>query len=424
MSFEKYASFSLVFTPLLSSYFFPNTTTVLETVFLFVNCIIFSYHNKAKHIVWPKYYRLFFAYALFVPILGWFYYRDISTAISSYITIVLYTACFIQYIPLLNFEDIKRYYKYIVVIACAFFILQEIMFTLLGWRISAILPFLPIRYDYTTTSDFIQAQMIAPISQSLFLEPSHFAQYLLGYLAILLGDSCNKKQLINIPAIMLSLVLLLTWSGNAIVLTFILWISFFFFIKLKPVVKYVIILPVMIIFVVQAFGIVSSTEKGSKLLDRTEELDGEQDKISSGAMRIYRGFIVYSNMTLSQQVTGVGSGVTIDVIDNSPVNWMFYDSEYYLNNVQTLLIGYGLIGTVVFLFFLLFLGRSNNYIAKFFIILFIGLSFIESLWGSARMLLYLSIPFLVYKKYLIEKYEKSNACFRNSTGSDKYGTSC
>ena len=329
MSFEKYASFSLVFTPLLSSYFFPNTTTVLETVFLFVNCIIFSYHNKAKHIVWPKYYRLFFAYALFVPILGWFYYRDISTAISSYITIVLYTACFIQYIPLLNFEDIKRYYKYIVVIACAFFILQEIMFTLLGWRISAILPFLPIRYDYTTTSDFIQAQMIAPRSQSLFLEPAHFAQYLLGYLAILLGDSCNKKQLINIPAIMLSLVLLLTWSGNAIVLTFILWISFFFFIKLKPVVKYVIILPVMIIFVVQAFGIVSSTEKGSKLLDRTEELDGEQDKISSGAMRIYRGFIVYSNMTLSQQVTGVGSGVTIDVIDNSPVNWMFYDSEYY-----------------------------------------------------------------------------------------------
>ena len=124
MSFEKYASFSLVFTPLLSSYFFPNTTTVLETVFLFVNWIIFSYHNKAKHIVWPKYYRLFFAYALFVPILGWFYYRDISTAISSYITIVLYTACFIQYIPLLNFEDIKRYYKYIVVIACAFFILQ------------------------------------------------------------------------------------------------------------------------------------------------------------------------------------------------------------------------------------------------------------------------------------------------------------
>ena len=413
MSITRYASFALVFGPLLGLYFFPGTSTALETVFMFVNGLLFAYYNRNRYIVWPRYYPWFFAYALAVPVLGWVYYGNLSTVKSSYISILLYTFCFIQYAPLLRYRYIKRYYRILVTVCCAFFLLQEVMFALLGWRISGILPILPVRYEYISTAEFIQNQMVAARSQSLFLEPAHFAQYMLGYLAIVLGEACNRRRLIDRSGIALSLVLLFTWSGNAIVLTALLWIAFFFSIRLNRVVKYGVILPALALVVSGFLLLLSTTEKGSRLLQRTDELSTEQTRLSSGAIRIYRGYLVYSSMSLPEQVTGVGSGVATDAIEHSPYGWMFYDFERYLNNVQTLLVGYGGIGLLLFILFLWPMLRCNNHVARFCIVLFIGLSFIESFWGSVKMLLYLSIPFLLYKESLMKKYEKSNVCLRH-----------
>lgn len=389
---RKYASFSLIFGALLTPYYIPGTTVPLENLFLLFNIVLFLCNNKFKPLYYsPKGYISFLIYALVVPILGFLYYGNIDAVKSSYVSIILFTCSFVLYVPLLEYKYVKKYYLLFVVISSIIFLLQELMYNLVGFRYSAIVPFLPVRYSYTTTLDFITQQMFAPRSQSLFLEPAHFAQFLLGYLAIILGENAKAKRILSLPALFLSIILLLTWSGNAIILTALLWIIFIVMIKISLKLKYFIILPCVLVCILFSFYYLSSTEKGEHLLERTEELKVEQERLSSGAIRIYRGFFVFGEMPLLEKITGVGSGVTVDVIEHSPFFFMFYDFERYLNNSQMLLIGYGAIGTLLFGLFLRNIVKYGNEVALLYVALFIGMCFIEYFWGNIKMLMYLSI---------------------------------
>ena len=226
---KKYASFALVFGPLLTPYYFPGTTIPLENFFLLFNIILLLCYNKFRPVYFvPKGYSLFFIYALLAPIIGYLCYKNFDSYKSSYVSIVLFTMSLILLVPHLEYNLIKKYYKVCVSVAIVVFVAQELMFNIMGYRFSALIPYLPVRYSYVTTSEFIANQMIAPRSQSVFLEPSHFAQFLLGYLAILLGENVQKRKLFSVSTLVLSLILLLTWSGNAIILTLLLWLVFFF----------------------------------------------------------------------------------------------------------------------------------------------------------------------------------------------------
>lgn len=390
---KKYASFALVFGPLVTPYFFPGTTIPLENILLFLNIIILSCYNKFKPVYHvPKGYHLFLIYALLAPIIGYLCYKNFDSFKSSYVSIVLFTTNLALFIPHLEYSLIKKYYKICVIFAIVIFLAQELMFNIVGYRFSALIPYLPVKYSYVTTSEFIAKQMIAPRSQSIFLEPSHFAQFLLGYLAILLGENVQKRKLFSTSALALSVILLLTWSGNGILLTLLLWLVFFVIVRISPIKKYFVIFPALLVAISIGLYYISSTEKGEKMMERTQELEVEQDRLSSGAVRIYRGYFVYSSMPFIEQITGIGSGTTSDAIEHSPYFFLFYDFERYLNNMQILLIGYGVLGALLFFLFLKNLTRYGNPVSLLCVVLFIGLCFIENFWGSVKMILYLAIP--------------------------------
>lgn len=410
----KYASFSLVFAPILSPYFLPGTNTALETFFIFINSSFFFVFNifHRKSLAIPSMLKLFFIYALVAPLLGFLYYGNSSTFISSYISIFIVLISCTQYLPYLNFVYIKKYYGIIVFLACVFFCVQEIMFQIGGWRISGLCSLLPVCYEYTTMDQFIQNQMIAPRSQSFFLEPAHFVQYIVGYLAILLGENLNNRKIFNVKTVLLTFVVFFTWSGNAIALLLVLWIAYFSFLKVKTNYKITIFIPLLLVILFVAYPAISKSEKGEKLLNRTEELNSSQDRVSSGMIRIFRGYFVYSSMPLLLTITGVGSATSVDAIEGSRYFWMFYQEERYLNTAQTLLIGYGLIG---FLFYMLFLRQlfcSTNYIVKLFVLVFIVLSLIESFWGNSKMFILLLIPCTLYNNLNYLRYENHNTRLR------------
>lgn len=409
---KKYASLAILLGPLLEPYLLPGTSITLDTVFLFFNCLVLLFIGKRQKIIFPKYYLLFFFYAIIIPPLVSIFYGYTTSIQSSYISIVLYTLCLILYTPYLDIDIIKKVYGILVLIVSIVFILQEVMYATFGYRFSALIAFLPVKYSYTSMSDFMVKQMFMSRSSSLFLEPAHFAQFLLGYLAILLGDSYNKKRLINIPAIITSLILLLTWSGNGILIAVLLWVMFILFVKVDLLKKIFLITPLVILLIIYSFNYIISTEQGAKILERTEELDANSDRVSSGTMRIYRGYYVFEDMSLFLKTTGVGTGATSDVIDDSSVKWMFHSFEHYLNNAQILLIAYGVLGTFFFMFHIFYLIRYNTGEGKFLIIAFLGLSFIESFWGGSKMLLYIAISFLLSQKYIQKKYE-NNVSVRN-----------
>lgn len=386
---NKIASASLVIGPFLSPYFLPGTTTTLDTVFIFIISIyLFLFNGKLRL---PKKFICFFIYALFIPLIGNIVFGGTNQLMSSYIVIALIYLPFTQIFPFLDYDLVKRYYSIGVWIASLFFIIQTLSFMILGWRPSGLLPFLPVSYDYTTMSDFIQLQMYAPRSQSLFLEPSHFVQYILGYLCIVLSDNINHKQIFNFETFALIIILVLTWSGTAIVLLGVLLCFYIMYIRVKTSTKIMIVFPLSILLAITSFYVITSTNKGTELLERSSELSTNADRVSSGTIRIYRGYFVYGDMNPGLKIIGVGPGYCPDVINNSSYTWMFREFERYLNTSQTLLVGYGLIGTVLFIIFLFSLRIKNNYIGHFIIIYFIGLSIMESFWGTSKMLLYIGV---------------------------------
>ncbi len=405
---NKYASFSVVIISLLAPYFFPYTETPLSNFFLLFNGLLFFILGVKKKFSIPSFYKLFIIYALIVsPLVGLVYFNDIASLISSYKGIVLFSLCLIYSIPFLNYSLIKEYYQKIVVIASVIFVIQELMYASIGFRFSALIPFLPVSYAQTTMTDFIHRQMYLDRSSSFFLEPAHFAQFLLGYLAIILGENINESKILTKSAILVSLILLFTWSGNAIVLMLLLWLFFFIKIKTPKINKSFLIIPLLIVLFF-SYDIISSTEKGSKLISRTEELSINQDRVSSGTMRIYRGYYVFSDMLPFQKITGVGDGNIANVINKSSFVRMFFDFERYVNNIQAILIGYGLIGLFIFFVFIIQLYNTKNNVVQLLIILFGGLCFLESFWCTGKMLLYLSIPMLMYNEKYCSKNIKDN----------------
>lgn len=409
----KYVSFSLVFAPFLFAYYFPGTTVNLETIFMLFNgvlLLLYNIHNK-KHITWPKFFKLFTVYSLFTPFIGYCIYGDSGAIKSTFVSYIPFCLCFLQFPQLLSFKYIKKYYRILAYCSIIFFCVQEIMYYFLGWRLMGLIPFLPVSYSYTTMSAFIAKMSVLDRSMSFFLEPAHFAQYILGYLALILGENSYKGKIFSKESIIVSVVLLMTWSGNAILITCLLWAIFILKVNINRYLKYIVIIPTIFIVASVSFTYISTSEKGAKILERSSELSVNQNRVSSGMMRIYRGYFVFSEMNEIEQLFGVGTGTIPDVVEDSPYIFMFLEFERYVNTAQAILIGDGIIGTIFFLMFLLSMTFKGNSFSILYVSLFIGLSLMEGFWLSSKMLLYLSLAYYFsqyYRNNIQVKYKLTN----------------
>jgi len=384
---NKFASFSIVFAPLLEPYVLPGTSINLDVAFLFITSIICLGNKRQEGFQLPYKLSMFIGYALIIPVAGLLYYSDFTGLKSSYISTILYVLNILLIIPHVKIEYVLKFFKYLVLVSGFVLIVQEFMFATMGYRFSALIPFLPIKYDSTTTDAYMQSQMLRTRSSSFFLEPAHLAQYLLAYLSICLANNIRNKKLISKSLLLTLLFLMLTWSGNAILVAPLLIIYYILFSEINISKK---VFAIAIIFA--GITYIQSTSKGSELLSRTEELsyDGSQ-RISSGTMRIFRGYYVFDAMPQTQKIAGVGSGYCSNVIEDSSSFWMFSGSERYINNIQELLIAYGIIGTFLFLLHLFGLYKYSWHYGRMLIIAFLGLCFIEQFWLGPKMFLYLGL---------------------------------
>lgn len=400
---SKLASLILVITPLMEAYMFPLTSLNLWKAFLILCCLYF-YFKGAKIEAPPRYYKTFFIYCIISSFIGALYYSDYHIISSSLIVNVIYYFALVLILPKANLDLCKKYYGIIVALACAFFLLQEAMYSVLGFRVSGLIPFLQVPYD-TTTSNFINGQMMSSRSASFFLEPAHFAQYVSGYLAILLGACNRNKKLFSLKPMLLSLVLFITTSGNAILMILVAWVVYVLMFKTQ-VWKKVMIITVCVAGAFYVFNYVAKTERGEKLLSRTSELESSDfDRVSSGTMRIYRGFFVFSDMPSFLKLTGVGTAGTDWAVENSSnFSWMFGEDRY-VNNIQKILIGSGYIGMIIFLMYLLSQFKRTTFEGRLFLALFLVMSFMEYAWLFPKMLLYCGFAWLYERNSKYVEYE-------------------
>ena len=303
----------------------------------------------------------------------------------------------IKYFNLFYF---RKYARFIVILCGIVIVLQELMFFSVGSRFNFFLRLsneLTIGIPY---HELVNSMMYGPRSSALFSEPAHFAQYILPLLAIELFSSRNIGKFLTPFSVFIIFILIVLRSGNGFVglmlLLIIKTISYFKERGSKSVLLFLILIPIAVI----AFQKYASTEVGSDVLSRTEEL--ENDESSASYIRIFRGYVVYDGMPTMNKLIGTTQENLKQM--NIPMLHIKDDELYdlYFNGLQNVLIYNGIIGLLFLAFFYYKQGKEGTIMAISEILLLLVLSLLGQVYLSYTMLFCTAIA-VTQKKYLYEK---------------------
>lgn len=319
----------------------------------------------------PKGYGVFYIVAMIVSIV---FIKSLQLRLSLF-TINLVFAC--------SFFDINliiKYYLKTVKVCCAFFLIQELMYYFTGARISGILTFLPTIYGDASTG-IINRITTLNRSSSFFLEPSYFAQFLFPYVVYFLF---SKKKADIKKAVLVSFIMLVTKSGNGLILLLIIWCGWFFFSDIKTYQKCLLVLLVTLFL---CGLLIVDNSLIFMLLERMSELQsygGEERHMSSGFIRFFRGYYLYDELPMMNQLFGANNNVVELYMSE---NIFFPDEEdKFLNGVQTILVHNGLFILILYIRHILLWGRQSSDIRiKIFIFCIIFLMLGESYYLTSRL---------------------------------------
>lgn len=397
---NKYASFSLVLGPFIEPYALSDGGTAMFKLFMLLNILFFLYKGRRQKYE-NKLFNHFVLYALSIPTIIAILYGYTSSVIGSYLTLLLFVFNLILVIPHVRVPLLRQYYKYAIFICIVVFCLQELSYYATGTRFMALIPYFHTIYAGVDMNSFIAKMSMEDRSCSMFLEPSHFAHFLLPFLAMELGFLHDEGKLLNRLTIIISIVLLFLRSGNGLIVMAIIWVFAVLFSNLSRPIKYYVIFPLALFVSIYGFSAFSNTEMGQSILERTEELNTNITEVNSGFIRVWRGYYIFEEQPTIVQLFGVGYGGLENAVHNSRLQWMFFSStDTYVNNVQAFLLSYGIIGTILFLLFLYKLCDKKSFSTSLVVITFISLCFLDNFFWSSKMLFILSIPVaLNYSKY-------------------------
>lgn len=395
-SLKKIFTFLIVFLPILNAYGFLGGFS-FGMIFIAITMLLIVLKSKNYQFVSIKYYRLFFIYICIVSVIIsiFTHYFDLQGVLRTFTKVFGFIITFCFMTKFFERERAISYYKTIAFISIVFFFIQELLYYSTGFRVSGFIPFLPLMNENMDMQSLIQSQAISLRSASFFLEPSYFAQYIIPYLIINIWEEKNKYRIYKVAIIIIALFLLQSGTGMILLLSLFL-LSLKLILKNISTFKKVLLTGLLIIIIPLFFSYILVTNSGQLLNERATELNPDNENITSGFMRIYRGYYVYNELSLFNKVVGVGQGNLRFLIEHKlpdRIKSLFFN-EIYVNMFQQILITSGLIGLILFLYahFKFYLACNN--IGKVLLFTFFILMFMEAVYCSPFMLLYLSFAFI------------------------------
>lgn len=267
-----------------------------------------------------------------------------NTSITSFLfLILLYFLCCFDY-KLNNDIYIKviTVFKSILVITAIIGILQFCL-QLLGVAYIDVYDYLPSSFKLSGFNTYYPIDYGSTIYKSngwIYLEPSFFSQFMaIGILLELTNK--NKKSILFIFIYVLAIIV--SFSGTGIFLLFFSFVLYSLSDKRKKSTAYVVIFALILCLVL------SFTEYGEFFLGRIIEIT---NKNSSAAIRFVNPIIVTFKQPLINIIFGSGAGMS-EMIETFGYTCNF--SAY-----PKLLIEYGFIASIAFLFFILKLFYRKN----------------------------------------------------------------
>lgn len=289
---------------------------------------------------------------------------------------------------LLHKRDIDAllcYFRLIFIPIAVLFVVQELSYTFLGSRFVFQLPISSetAYYGGLTFEQLKLVQTFGERSTSLFLEPAYFAEYLLIHLCLELFSGEGVNKLYTPWALYIGLILLLLRSGTGLIglvlLATIKLISYYKRARSRKVIALMMVL-IPLLFVGATYYI--STEIGESMLQRQSELTNQS---GSAYHRIFRGLELYNAMPIFHKIVGMDSAI---FRENNFYNGIETLKEGMLfNGFQTVLITKGLLGMIFLLMIYISIYRNSNILTKASLLLFLFMSWVESIYMMPAMLI-------------------------------------
>ena len=286
-----------------------------------------------------------------------------------------------------------KLYIRISTIAATYLILQYILKTFFSITLPITIPYLKLLYTDSTGAAYNE-QLLQMYSifgyraPGFFKEPSHFCQYVVLSVAILLFKSAsNVKRNISLSIIIAAIIVSYSAIGYiSLLATIIIW--FLYTYKKRRLVNNLFLL------VIGSFAIVIlSIQSGafSSAISRINTIN--YTHAATGNMRLLRGCYVYQEIPFVFKIFGIGFGNYSAFIDTFRIQ-TFFDSlldkhSEYMSAISCVLLNSGLIGLGLYISGLIAIFRKTTLVQKVLFVDFVILIVATSSFFSATYVLYM-----------------------------------
>ena len=334
-------------------------------------------------------YGIFTAYMLFFPAAVSFITNLPGNYLTSFfpINIIFYFIVICVLLPNIHYSSVLKYYKILVYVVVFIFYIQELAYYTLDFRPTFYLP-LDLCYEDMDVADLSKSRSMIGRSSSVFLEPAHFAQYILPYYCIVVCRNINER-ILSKELLLLSITLIILQSGSGYLGMLVILFSILSFKNFVPFnIKCVIIIAFVCVICIVAVFYVDNTFILAILsrIDEITSLDVKAFGSQSGFLRIWRGYFIYDNLSVIHKIFGVGIGSFEYVSNLVYIPGVRYEGSF-MNGIQTLLVSGGIVGAGLFIMFIYKICKKMNHAGVLIIICMMAMFFIEHMMFTPKMFL-------------------------------------
>lgn len=383
----RYSSILIALYPILSIYATPIPGISFGEFALLAYSLIYIIKYKRKiHLQ----FRAFTLYAVLISLIMMVLNVEypFTTCIFHVFSIGLIVFLISVAIDLGDVKIVDKWLRRVAFICFLFFCLQFAMFRFTGISLSGIIPYLPLSNGEDTAS-FRVLQMGRDRLSSLFEEPAHFSEFISIVMPIFLFNSKTKKEYCFV--VLLSLCVLLSSSALGAISIVLIWGYWLLNWLRNGRHKWIGYIGFGI--TIFLYPMILANDLVSNILVRLAEISGEDIENSvngfSSYVRVMRGYIPFWEFGLFNKITGCGLGSLLSYVSTHPTAYfsLFDGLPEYINTIQYLLIGTGIIGTFLFLRPIYIMFRKTTIIAQTMLMVVVTQMFASGIYASPVFLI-------------------------------------
>ena len=382
--------------PLLGIYSVGVPLLSLSQLLLLIILSICYFKYKGR---FESYFLIYIVYAIFITIFNFIItsWTIIGDGIHDILSLLLF---FFTLLGVSNFADYNKFKKTLLgfgLVSLVFFFLQYGL-NIIGVQLAGIIPFLPLANE-ENTADMIAHKLESERTSGLFLEPAHYADFMIIILVFLLfKEKMTKKDIFIALAIIASILLCHSATGYVMMAIILAYWVFVYHLKKS---KYKILFLSIALTLASALVVfISTNESMMEVFGRYNELTGDSVHGYSSFIRVVRGYIPFAESDLFYQIFGSGLGSLIGYVNSHPQSSYLALTTFnpkWINGLQYLIFSTGIIGAIIYFTQLYKIGKKSSVLGRAFIVVLIMLFLSADSFFSQEMILYIIVKEKMFK---------------------------